>query len=71
MSVSYWGDAIKHRTTFHILKDQKDVWIMAGYGGVEIYDDPEGFPEYRYSASVLTQIKAWYEKHVPKNDRKR
>ncbi len=71
MTVSYWGEAIKHRSIFFILKNQKGEWITTGYGGVEIYDDPMGFPQYRYSQSALEEVKAWYEKNVPQSDRKR
>ena len=71
MTVSYWGDTVKHRMLFCILKDSKGEWITTGYGGVEIYDDPEGFPEYSYTRRTLRAVKEWYEEHVPQNDRKR
>lgn len=71
MTVSYWADSAKDRSTFYILKNSRGDWITTGYGGVEIYDHPEGFPEYRYSRDALRGIKAWYEKRVPQSDRKR
>ena len=71
MTVSYWGEAVKHRSVLFILKNQRGEWITTGYGGVEVFDDPMGFPEYRYSHSALGEVKAWYEKNVPQSDRKR
>ncbi len=71
MTVSYEGGAIKRRRIFFILKNQNGEWITTGYGGVEIYDHPMGFPEYKYSQSALEEVKAWYEKYVPISDRKR
>lgn len=71
MTVSYWGEAVKDRMTLHILKKPSGEWITTGYGGVEICDDPQGFPEYRYSRRVLHELKQWYEEHVSVNDRKR
>jgi hypothetical protein len=71
MTVSYWGDAVKDRLIFYILKNPEGEWITTGYGGVEIYDHPEGFPQYRYTKHALRGVKAWYEEHVPQSDRKR
>jgi hypothetical protein len=64
MTISFWGEAVKNRTIYNILKNQKGEWITTGYGGVEIFDVPEGFPKYIYSARALNQVKAWYEKHA-------
>jgi hypothetical protein len=71
MTVSYRADSDKDRSTFYILRNSTGEWITTGYGGIEIYDHPEGFPEYRYTRDALRKIKAWYEKHVPQSDRKR
>ena len=71
MTVSYWGEAVKRRLILYILKDSKGEWIATGYGGVKIYDHPEGFPEYKYTTIALRGVKAWYEEHVPQSDRKR
>jgi hypothetical protein len=69
MSISFWGKALKHRLTFYLLKNQQGEWITTGYGGVETYDDPEGFPQYVYSQRSLNRVKEWYEKHVPEKNR--
>lgn len=71
MTISFWGEAVKNRLAFYILKNQQGEWITMGYGGVEIYDLPEGFPQYRYSQRSLNRVKEWYEKHVPEENRKR
>ena len=71
MSVSYWGQAVEERVTFYILKNQQGQWITTGFGGVEVYDHPKGFPEYRYTADSVAAVKTWYEAHVPESDRKR
>ena len=71
MTISFWGDAVKHRAWFFILKDQKEEWIAIGYGNVEIYDHPYGFPKYNYSEVAVNRLKAWYEQNVPKEDRRR
>jgi len=71
MSISFWGEAVKNRMTYYILKNQEGEWITTGYGGVEIYDDPEGFPKYIYSERSLNRVKEWYEKHVPEKNKKR
>ena len=71
MTISFWGEAVKDRSTFYILKNTKGEWITTGYGHVELYDHPEGFPEYRYSKRTLAKVQTWYEKHVPEKDRKR
>jgi hypothetical protein len=71
MTVTYWGEKLDARATFHILTNQTGEWITAGFGGVEVYDAPEGFPEYRYTRRSLRQVKAWYEKYVPPAGRKR
>ncbi len=66
MSVSFWGESVKFgRQTMNILRTQSGEWSTKGYGGVEIYDHPEGFPEYRYSKAALNKLKKWYEKNVP------
>ncbi len=65
MNIFFWGQAVERRITFYILRTQLGQWSTKGYGGVEIYDHPEGFPEYRYSKSALDKIKKWYEKNVP------
>jgi len=59
------------RGAFYILKKPSGEWISDGFGGVEVYDDPEGFPRYRYSKRVLKKIKLWYERNVPAEARKR
>ena len=70
MTVSFWGEAVKHRETFYILKNQSGDWILRGHGGVYRYDDPKGFPEYRYSKSSIEKLRQWYEKNIPEEDRK-
>jgi len=64
MSVSFWGKGI-NRQTLRILRKDSGEWSTAGYGHVEIYDLPEGFPEYSYSKRALNKLKKWYEKNVP------
>ena len=71
MTVSFWGKAVKHRKTFYIYKNQSGDWILRGHGGVEIYDDPNGFAEYRYSKSSIMKLQKWYEENIPEEDRKR
>jgi hypothetical protein len=71
MSVTFWGEAGKPRRRFAILKNDQGDWIQTGYGGVEIYDHPEGFPKYRYSEDSVRRLKQWYEAHVPEEHRKR
>ena len=51
--ISFWGPSMKPRKAFYILKKPSGEWISEGYGGVEIFDVPEGFPHYRYSESIL------------------
>jgi hypothetical protein len=69
MTISYWGPGFDF--IFYILKNDDGHWIDVGYGGVEVYDVPEGFPKYRYSGYHLVKVKKWYEKHVPQEDRHR
>jgi len=70
MTISFSEPSIE-RGAFYILKKPSGEWISDGFGGVEVYDDPEGFPRYRYSKRVLKKIKLWYEQNVPLEARKR
>ena len=71
MSISFWGEAVSHRNTFYILSDTNGNWITTGFGGVEAYDDPTGFPEYKYSPQALELIRKWYLANIPESQRKR
>ena len=75
ITISFWGEAIfrvyKDWVSFCILKNQQGEWITKGYGGVEVYDIPEGFPKYKYSRRSVNRVKQWYEKYVPEENRKR
>lgn len=66
MSVSFWGDG----RSFVILQNSKGKWMNIGYGGVEVFDSPTGFPQWKYSARTLRKVKRWYEEHVPEENRK-
>ncbi len=65
MSVSFWGPDVEYRQIFNILRKKSGQWSTIGYGAIDIFDDPEGFPQYSYSRSALNKIKKWYEKNIP------
>lgn len=66
MTVTFWGSARMDRKSFYILKNNEGQWITTGFGGVEVYDAPQGFPCYRYSSKSIQALQQWYEKHIPK-----
>ncbi|TFG50796.1 MAG: hypothetical protein E4H37_08800 [Gemmatimonadales bacterium] len=71
MSVTFWGETVRPRRRFIILKSERGDWIQTGYGNVEIFDHPEGFPKYRYPEALVRRMKQWYETHIPEEQRKR
>ena len=71
MSMSFWGEAVSPRKSLIILSDSNGNWKTTGVGGVEVYDDPMGFPEYEYSYRALDKIHKWYLLNVPETQRKR
>jgi hypothetical protein len=71
MTVSYAHDGAQDQVTLYLLARSDGTWVTAGYGGVELFDHPQGFPAYRYSDDALARVKAWYEQHVPPDQRQR
>jgi hypothetical protein len=64
MSVSFWGENVDLRITLKILQDTTGRWITTGFGRVEVYDDPLGFPKYRYNAADLWKMQDWYRANI-------
>lgn len=64
MSVSFWGEDVDHRITLKILEDTTGKWLPTGFGRVEIYDDPKGFPKYKYDHADLWKIQQWHKSHI-------
>ena len=67
--IAIYGKSIE-RKVFRVLKNSNGEWITTGYGHVEKFDHPEGFPQYFYQKSILEEIKQWYNAHVPKEKQK-
>ena len=71
ISVSFSGDAIEDPKTFHIYKNREGAWLTVGSGHLDIIDHPGGWVKYKYSSKSINQLRKWYEKNIPLEDRKR
>lgn len=68
--ISFWGEALKGpRKSFYILKNQRGVWLTAGYGDVQKTDISRGFPEYVYPKGSLSELQKWYDSNVLLNSK--
>ena len=69
MSVSFWGEDVGRRITLKILQDTTGKWITTGLGAAERYDDPQGFPKYKYNGADLLKIQDWYKANIETSPR--
>jgi hypothetical protein len=63
MSVTFWG--AEGGPSLEILARPSGEWLTTGYGSVEVYDSPIGFPRYLYRRAALRALRKWYEANVP------